>query len=231
MRTLSRRIAAVAFVASSAVAPDFASAKEQLGIARFFPQRLIRGRAHTVEIQGTGLQVLQAIEISPPDGISVALPAQPSSNRKSMQRWSVVLTVDAAAAPGSRTVILVTPAGRTTPVTITIPDHQPVIADLKVELVQRSPLIVAFTVAVSDEKGDLGETPQTFSQLACKNGATDSVANGVITQRSSDTSLTLSSAYLDYQAKATAGDCRLMVSALDTEGNQSNWLEATVTFR
>lgn len=229
-RLLPGALVTLAALATALALPPAPAATEPVGITRFFPQRLTRGTAHTIEIQGFGLQALQAVEISPPEGITVAIPAAPSLDRKKVQRWSVVLTIDAAAAPGQRTVSLVSPLGRSAPVTITIPDHQPVIADLRVEKVQRAPLIVAFTVAVRDEKGDLGETPRTFARLFCKHGTTESSANGVITQRRSDTDLTVASAYLDYEARATPGQCRLAVTAFDADGNQSNWLEATVTF-
>lgn len=207
-----------------------ARAKDPIQITFFSPNQLIRGKATTVEVQGKGLEQVTAVEVTPPEGIAVEPPAAAESSKKKEYRWKLSLTVAPEAAPGKRTLVLVTPGGRSGPLNVTVPDHVPEISNIRIELVKRSPVIVGFTVDVQDAQGDLADMPMTYCQLVCKTASSVVYGGGVVTQRWGDTSVQVGYAYQDYQARVSEGACVLAVRVADKNGNSSEWLTAPVKF-
>ena len=106
-------------------------------------------------------EMFQGAEISPAAGVTIASVA--NSKRSELSQnvawWDVTVTVARDAAPGSRSLVLVTAAGRSTPTGLMIPDHVPAISDVRV--VSATPSAVDVQFAAADEKGRPRRSPGT----------------------------------------------------------------------
>jgi hypothetical protein len=114
--------------------------------------------------------MFQGAEISPAAGVTVANVA--NSKRSELSQnvawWDVTVTVARDAAPGNRSLVLLTTAGRSTPTSLMIPDHVPAISDLRV--VSATPSAADVQFAAADEKADIGDLPYVWFTIACGGG-------------------------------------------------------------
>ncbi len=204
-------------------------AKDKLQIITFGPIQWRRGATTEVTIQGKGLETIQALELTPPDGVTLGEPKPAEAGKKKEQRWTSRVQVDAAAAPGSRTLVVVTPAGRSGPSTVFIPSHVPELSELRGELAMSSPLTVGFSVVVHDEEADLAEMPYTIAQVICKNGGRSMEGDGIVTQRRDAKTVVVRYAVMS-NSRVSGGGCVLQVRVVDKKGNSSEWATTPVTF-
>ena len=144
-----------------------AEAQQTPAIEFAFPNQLVRGQTSVVHIAIPSREMFQGAEISPAAGVTVA--SVTNSKRAELSQnvawWDVTLTVARDAAPGSRSLVLVTPAGRSTPTSLVIPDHVPAVSDLRV--VSATPSAVDVQFAATDEKSDVGDLPYVWFTIAC----------------------------------------------------------------
>jgi hypothetical protein len=125
------------------------------------PSQLVRGgAAQEIRIHGSGL-TLTGVEITPPEGISIgemkvrdAIPEDGLFRPAGVKVWTIPVVIDKTAAPGERTVVAVTPKGKSAGKTLRIVTHTPSISAL--EIVSATPTGTEFTVLASDEEDDLG---------------------------------------------------------------------------
>jgi len=147
-----------------------AEAQQTPAIEFAFPNQLVRGQTSVIHIAVPSREMFQGAEISPAAGVTVGTVANSKKSELSQNVawWDVTVTVARDAAPGSRSLVLLTTAGRSTPTSVTIPDHVPAISDLRV--VSATPSAVDVQFAATDEKADLGDLPYVWFTIACGGG-------------------------------------------------------------
>jgi hypothetical protein len=165
-----------------------------------------------------GRDVFQSAEVSPAAGVTVAGVSnlKKSELSQNVAWWDVTLNVAPDAAPGPRSLVLLTPNGRTTAAALVIPNHVPVIANLKVA--SATPQRVDVQFGATDESRDLGDLPYVWFTIAC--GGEPTV--GVVRGRTMGAAL---SASIPRPAPAA---CDLELRASDTQKNDSNTLKTRV---
>src|SRR5258706_16147241 len=144
-----------------------AEAQQTPPIEFAFPNQLVRGQTSVIHIAIPSREMFQGAEISPAAGVTVAsvTNAKRPELSQNVAWWDVTLNVARDAAPGSRALVLVTPAGRSPPTSLVIPDHVPAISDLRV--VTAAPATVDLQFAATDEKSHVRALPYASFPLAC----------------------------------------------------------------
>jgi len=155
-----------------------AEAQQTPAIEFAFPNQLVRGQTSVIHIAVPSREMFQGAEISPAAGVTITSVANSKKSELSQNVawWDVTVTVARDAAPGGRSLVLLTPAGRSTPTSLLIPDHVPTISDMKV--VSATPSAVDVQFAAADEKRDLGEIPYVWFTIACGGEPTVGVVRG-----------------------------------------------------
>jgi hypothetical protein len=137
------------------------------------PTQISRGETKEIYFEGKKLDEITSVEITPPEGISIKeikeiiLPEKEKEEEEEekQKKWSILLSVDEDAELTERSVVLVTPNGRTKPITIEIIVDPPIISDLKILSSYSSG--VEFTVNVFDEAGDLAPDALIYATVTC----------------------------------------------------------------
>jgi hypothetical protein len=144
-----------------------AEAQQTPAIEFAFPNQLVRGQTSVIHIAIPSREMFQGAEISPAAGVTVAnvTNSKRSELSQNVAWWDVTVTVARDAAPGNRSLVLLTTAGRSTPTSLMIPDHVPAISDLRV--VSATPSAADVQFAAADEKSDLGDLPYVWFTIAC----------------------------------------------------------------
>jgi len=182
------------------------------------PKQLVRGQTTVVHVAIPSREVFQGAELSPAAGVTVASVSnfKKSELSQNVAWWDVTINVARDAAPGPRSLVLLTPTGRSTAATLVIPNHVPAIADLRVA--SASPQRVDVQFGATDESADLGNLPYVWFTIAC--GGEPTV--GVVKGRTMGATVTAS---IPRPAPAA---CDLEVRASDTQNNDSNTLKTRV---
>ena len=156
----------LAFALTTCLAP-YAHA-QTLKIEGYFPRQIPLGQTTVISVAVPSRDAIQSAEISPAGGVKVAAIKRGPPIQGALT-WSEI-TVDVAkdAAPGERTLVLALPAARTIPVSLLIPNHVPVISDLRVQPSSSaaSNLDVQFSVV----DADLGDSPYVWFTIDCGGG-------------------------------------------------------------
>lgn len=219
MRCGPLRSIAVGFVLVAATVPArVAYAQQPPAIEIAFPKQLVRGQTTVVHVAVPSREMFQGAEVSPAAGVTVAAVtnAKRSELSQNVAWWDVTLTVARDAAPGTRSLVLLMPAGRTTPATLSIPDHVPAIADLKV--VSATPQAVDVQFGATDASADLGEVPYVWFTIQCGGEPTLGVVRGRATSGMVRASI----------PRPAPSACDLEVRASDAPKNDSNTLKTRV---
>jgi len=210
----------------AAAQPADARQLPALRVENFYPHHAPPGQTTLLTLVVTNRQTVQRAAVAPPDGISV-VEARSLGGFQGNASWvEVRLQVAPDAAPGPRTLVLELPAGRTAPVTITIPTHAPRILDLRAAPAQSDPAAVDVNVAAIDSASDLGELPHVWFTIGC-GGET---LRGVVRGRADGREMGQSVVRVTLPRPASAGGaCDLSVRVTDEEGTDSNTLRTTVS--
>ena len=216
----------IALVSSGQAAP---AKSGKVSIETVEPAQLTRGAVTAVVVQGIGLEKIDAVEVTPSDGITVAEITPAVSPKRKQQRWTIRLQVAPEAALGDRSMVIATPLGRSSPVKLFIPSHVPRVSSAQLMITKGSPVVLAFTVDVSDEAGDLGDDPSLETHLIGANTAYAYTCNGVITEKSGGQNYVVAGAIQDSSRTAT-GKLMLQIRVKDRNGFTSDWLSVPVTF-
>jgi hypothetical protein len=190
-----------------------------------FPRQLARGQTTLMNIAVSSRDNIQAAEISPSAGVRV-LSIKRGENFQGALTWSE-LTVEVAenAMPGDRRLEIVLPAGRTPPVTITIPGHVPSISDLRVVPAQSSPPALELQFTATDTSADLGDSPYVWFMTACGSEIVPGIVYGKVTARDKTTGVVRAA------IPNGKGKCDLQVRVTDSGGIESNTLKTAVDFK
>lgn len=143
-------------------------AAEPAKIDLFLPSQLPRGEATDVRIRVDQKAIVQGAEVTPPDGVAVSgIKALDQKGHQGMKRWALTFTVAGDAAPGKRSVVILTSKGATAPQEIDVPAHVPRLSDFTVTKTARDPLTLEFTVRVTDPEKDFGPGADMHYMLGC----------------------------------------------------------------
>jgi hypothetical protein len=195
-----------------------------LRVENFFPHQAPPGQTTLVTLVVTSRQAVQGAEVTPPDGVTVVEVRRPGGFQGNASWVEVRLQVAKDAAPGPRTLVLELPAGRTPPVTITIPTHAPAIADLRATGGASAGVEVQLTA--TDPSADLGELPHVWFVIGCKGEPLRGVVRGRADVPGG--SSTVIRASLPRPA-SPGGACDLTVRVTDANGTDSNTLQTSVS--
>src|SRR5262245_53992155 len=159
------------------------SEAQEIRIEGAFPRQLPRGQATVINVAIPSRDPIQSAEISPSAGMKVS-GIKVGQNFQGALTWSE-LTVDVAAeaVPGQRTLVLLLPMGRTTPIAITIPSHVPSISDLRVVSTQSNASTFELQFGVIDGSADLGDSPYVWFMFGCGGELVPGVVHGKVTNR------------------------------------------------
>ena len=195
-----------------------ADAQQAPAIEVVFPTQIVRGQTNVLHLAIPGRAVFQGAEVSPAAGVTVSAVtnAKKPELSQNVAWWDVTIDVARDAAPGNRSLVLLTPTGRTAPVTVVIPSHVPVISQLKVASAQS---MLAVDFAAADDGGDLGDLPYVWFTIRCGGGEpTVGVVKGKRTGGNVHASI----------PRPAAGACDLQLRASDAQKIDSNTLTTRV---
>ena len=195
-----------------------AEAQQTPAIEFAFPNQLVRGQTSVIHIAIPSREMFQGAEISPAAGVTIASVANSKKSELSQNVawWDVAVTVARDAAPGSRSLVLLTAAGRSTPTSLMIPDHVPAISDVRV--VSATPSAVDVQFAAADEKADLGDLPYVWFTISCGGEPTVGVVKGKPTGGTVRASI----------PRPAAAPCDLELRASDAQRIDSNSLKTRI---
>ncbi len=221
MHTGPSRSLAVGFTLLAALGPWTATATAQQtpAIEFAFPNQLVRGQTSVIHVAVPSREMFQGAEISPAAGVTIE--SVTNSKRSELSQnvawWDVTVNVARDAAPGGRTLVLRTAAGRSTPTMLLIPDHVPSISNLRV--VSATPSAIDVQFATADEKSDLGDAPYVWFSVACGEGEP---SVGVVRGKPAGGTVRASI------PRPAAGACDLELRASDAQTLDSNTLKTRI---
>lgn len=135
-----------------------------------YPTQIPQGETREIIFEGEKLDAIQAIEITPPEGIFVKeineVKLLNAKQKDGNKIWVVLFFVEEDAQLTQRSVVLVTPNGPTKQKSIEIVNHLPKISDLKI-LSAKYGTDVEFTINVFDEAENLGSNPAIYATVTC----------------------------------------------------------------
>jgi len=195
-----------------------AEAQQPPAIEIALPKQIVRGQTTVVHVAVPSREIFQGAEVSPAAGVTVAGVSnlKKSELSQNVAWWDVSINVARDAAPGPRSLVLLTATGRTTAATLVIPTHVPAIADLKVA--SATPQRVDVQFGASDESRDLGDLPYVWFTIACGGEPTVGAVRGKTMGATVSASI----------PRPAAAACDLEVRASDTQKNDSNTLKTRV---
>ncbi len=200
----------------------------QAVVGSMYPTQVVRGQSNVLHIALGRNNPVQALEISPADGITVTRTSSRDLNQGSVW-WEFTLNVTANAAPGPRTLVVVQERGRTAPVTLTIPDHLPNVSNLRVIAAQVNRPTVDVQLNASNPGGTFSDAPYMWFLLSCgpqpEMGVVRGRVDGGVIRASIPNPRTLQD---KAAAPSTGSHCDLQLRATDESNTDSN--TATVTF-
>jgi len=171
-----------AFLACLAGVVPVCLAQQMPAIEIAFPNQLVRGQTTLVHIAIPSREVFTAAEVTPAAGVRVTGVSnfKRSELSQNVAWWDVTIDVAADAAPGPRTLVLLS-TGRSTPVAMVIPTHVPVISDLRFVANLSAPAdrqTVEAVFSAADEQSDLGDLPYVWFTISCGGKPTVGVVRG-----------------------------------------------------
>ena len=211
------------------------SEAQPIRIESLFPQQLPLGQATVVNLAVASRDAIQAAQISPSQGVKVS-GIKLGQNIQGALTWSE-LTIDVAkdAAPGDRTLVLLMPMGRTTPVTITIPSHVPSISELRLLSAQSNQSTLELQFSVVDASADLADLPYVWFTIGCGGEPLVGVVRGKVTARDKGNAVvraSVSNSRTPARGGSRAnGNCDLQVRVTDSGGIESNTLRTPVELK
>ena len=195
-----------------------ASAQQTPAIEIALPKQIVRGQTTVVHVAIPSRELFQGAEVSPAAGVTVAGVSnlKKSELSQNVAWWDVTINVAPDAAPGPRSLVLLTPTGRSTSATLVIPNHVPTIADLRVA--SATPQRVDVQFGATDQSADLGNLPYVWFTIACGGEPTVGVVRGKAMGAGVSASI----------PRPGPAACDLELRASDTQNNDSNTLKMRV---
>jgi hypothetical protein len=194
-----------------------AHAQQPISIENFFPEQLPRGQTTAVNVAIQSREMFQSADVTPATGVTVVRveSLKPAENSQGVAWWRVTIQMASDANPGPRSLTLLTAAGRTTPVTITVPAHVPTIANLSV---RAQPQTIDVQFSMTDASDDVGDKPYVWFTVDCGKDPIVGVVKGAVAGGAVRASL----------PATRSGNCSLQVRASDKNGIDSNTLNTRI---
>ena len=213
----------------------YSSEAQQIRIESFFPRQLPLGQATVISLAVASRGAIQAAEISPSQGVKVS-GIKLGQNIQGALTWSeLIVEVAKDAAPGERTLVLLMPMGRTTPVTITIPSHVPGISELRILSAQSNQSTLELQFAAVDASADLGDSPYVWFTIGCGGEPLVGVVRGKVTAGDKGNGVVRASVPNPRTPAGGGtpanGRCDLQVRVTDSGGIEGNTLKTAVEFK
>jgi hypothetical protein len=197
-------------------------------VGSIYPTQLVRGQSTVLHVALGRNNPVKALEFTPADGITVTRTDSRDLNQGSVW-WEFAITVAPNAATGPRRLVVVQERGRTAPVTLMIPDHQPNITNLRVSSAQMNRPTVDVQFNAANAGGKFSETPYVWFVLSCgvqpEIGVVRGKVEGGIIRANIPNPRTLQD---KAAAPSTGTHCDLQLRATDDSNTDSN--TASVTF-
>lgn len=207
--------------------PAKAQVTSDVRVTFFHPKQLTRGQTTRVAIDGEIETV--SVEVTPPEGVSVGK-IEPPANPKEpgTKRWYIEFVVAKDAAPGERTVILVTSTGRSRPLKVVLPEHAPILSAFKAITIEKDPVKLVFDVTLYDAKDDVEDLLFTTS-LKC--GGELHIGYAIVDDvKKMQPGKYLLRTTMDAKASALPGICEFSLSITDKAKNEGR-LTVPVEFK
>lgn len=203
----------------------------QIRVEFLYPRYAARGQGTVINVAVPSPDRVQSAEISPATGVTVSgIKGSGSGSEQNVGWWEVTLDVAKDAAPGDRSLMLVLPKGRTSPITISVSTHAPTISDLRIAPPESNQSTVELRLAVADAAGDLGDSPYIWFMADCGGDPIAGALRGKLSSGVVRTALpNVRKAAKD--GIPAVGKCDLQVRLTDATGIDSNTLKTTVEFR
>ena len=214
-------------------APRVSDAQQVPGvIGSYYPTQLIPGQTTVLHLALGRNNPVQSIEITPSTSITVTGMNSRDLNQGSIW-WEFTVNVARDAAPGPRTLVAVQQTGRTAPVTLMIPNHAPVIANLKVMSAQVNQPMVDVQFTASDQGGSFSATPYVWFLLSCGPGQPEAgIVRGKLDTGTMHASIPNPRSLAGHAgAPASGSHCDLQLRATDSGGIDSNTSSTTFDFK
>jgi len=194
-----------------------------------FPTQLVRGQTNVLHVALPRNNPVQQLEIMPSPGITVTKTTSRDLNQGSVW-WEFTIDVAKDAAPGQRTLVAVQQNGRTSPVTLMIPDHVPTISNLKIVSAAAAREMIEMQFSAADQGGSFSATPYVWFLLACGPGQPETgVVRGTFAGGTVRAGIPNPKTLKVRAGSPARGDrCELNVRATDSSGVDSN--TSTVMF-
>jgi hypothetical protein len=194
-------------------------------------------RGQSAEWRAYGKTVpLESVEISPPEGLSVkeikpieCPPHTLFAGCAGVKFWTILIVAESSVQPGERTVVLVTPQGRSKPQGILIATHAPQIADLQLRRAQAPEATVDVTFSTYDEAGDLPlkSGSMLVYGLLCGNEYTAAKLDvREVVKKDAKNSVI----HASFVPTGVSGKCEFTIEIEDEAHYKSNELESSVEF-
>ena len=208
----------VAFLACFAGAAPVCLAQQTPAIEIAFPNQLVRGQSSTVHIAIPSREMFTGAEVTPSAGVRVTAVSnfKKAELSQNVAWWDVTVDVAADAAPGPRTLVLLTPTARSTAAPLVIPTHVPRISNLAVAQAAAQSIDVQFSA--TDDSNDLGDEPYVWFTVVCGGEPTVGVVRGKRTGNAVRASI----------PRPAAASCDLELRASDAQKIDSNTLKLKV---
>ncbi|MBZ5535629.1 MAG: hypothetical protein LAO31_06705 [Acidobacteriia bacterium] len=207
--------------------------------------QVIRGQTAEFKCFGKNLQV-KSVEVSPAEGVSIKevkeSTVDPDDRRQQgegMKVWSVRIFAELKAQPGKRSIIVITPEGRSTPKIMYIPHHVPRISNLTVLSAESVDIRMKIRFSVFDPLGDINSPKSTLCTFHLRCGDRHAVGlqkpdKVVMTDANNGIIYATKSASSQVQKVSASGKCILEVQLThDDQGggfSESNKLTVPVEF-
>jgi hypothetical protein len=219
-------------LASLGTTARVSEAQQQGIIGSYYPSQLIPGQTTVLHLATDARTMVQSIEIAPSTGIMVTGMNSRNLNQGSIW-WEFTLTVAQDAAPGSRTLVAVLPAGRTAPVALLIPNHVPGISNIRILSAQANQPAVDLQFSAADQGGAFDPSPYVWFLLACGPGQPEAgVVRGKVDNGVLKVSIPNPRTLRGHAGAPAAGNhCDLQVRATDSTGTDSNTATTTFDFK
>jgi len=160
--------------------PDQPAFRQLANIEVAFPNQLVRGQANIVHVAIQSVATFTGAEVSPSAGVTVTgvNNYKKPELSQNVAWWDVTIMIANDAASGPRSLVLLAPMGRTAPATVVIPNHVPVISDLRIVSAQANRSTVDVQFAAADPGSDLGDLPYVWFTIRCGGEPTVGVVKG-----------------------------------------------------
>ncbi|HEY5617259.1 MAG TPA: hypothetical protein VIK60_04900 [Vicinamibacterales bacterium] len=208
------------------VQPSYA---QQLKIENAFPRQLPIGQTTVINVVVATRDDIQAAEILPSQGVTVSSITRGETFQGALTWSTIAVDVAKDAKPGERALVLQLPAGRTIPMSLTIPSHVPRISDLRILDIRSNPPALDLQVAGADASADLGTTPHVWFMVACGDMPLPGVVRGSAARQGEGGVIraTVPRPAVEPGARAVA-KCDVQVRVADSVGFESNTLRTTL---